>query len=406
MKRPASNAKSSGNRNARRRGQNVPDVERLLKQKRNTDREGKEEQRMKRRIGILSAGGDCPGINAVIRAAAKTAMAHGVEVIGFLGGYGGLVEGAYRVLDATAISGLLHRGGTILGSNNRYNPMRYPVVEDGRTVYKDCTEQALATVRSLGIEGVISIGGDGTLAVAKEMQKRGLKAVAVPKTIDNDLPDTDQTFGFDTAVTTATEALDKLHTTAESHHRVMVLELMGRDAGWIALMSGIAGGADVILIPEIPWNIDAVARKINERKANGKPFSIVVVAEGVPGPDGKPVVRARIEDSHEPVRLGGIGHVVGELIEKHTGIETRVTVLGHIQRGGSPTPFDRVLATRLGVAAAERALAGQWNTMVCLRAGRIEAVPFENIAPGTRRVPPDHELVQAARAIGISFGDA
>lgn len=360
---------------------------------------------MKRRIGILSAGGDCPGINAVIRAAAKTAMARDVEMIGFLGGYGGLVESAYRILDAEAISGLLHRGGTVLGANNRYNPMHYPVQEGGQTVFKDCTEQAMATVQELGVEGVIAIGGDGTLAVTKAMQKHGLKAVAVPKTIDNDLPDTDQTFGFDTAVATATEALDRLHTTAESHHRVMVLELMGRDAGWIALASGVAGGADVILIPEIPWSIEAVARKINERKSNGKPFSIVVVAEGTPGPDGAQVVRARIEESHEPVRLGGIGHVVGELIEKHTGIETRVTVLGHIQRGGSPTAFDRALATRLGVAAAERALSGEWNRMVCLKGGRIEAVPFDEIAPGTRRVPPDHDLVLAARATGISFGD-
>src|SRR5690606_24842009 len=360
---------------------------------------------MRRRIGILSAGGDCPGINAVIRAATKAALRKGFEVYGFLGGYGGLVEKAYRVLDEAAISGLLHRGGTVLGSNNRYNPMRYPVSIDGQTVFKDCTKEAMETIEELGIEGIIAIGGDGTLAVTKDMAAYGLKAVTVPKTIDNDLHDTDQTFGFDTAVQTATEALDKLHTTAESHHRVMVLEVMGRSAGWIALMSGVAGGADVILIPEMPWNIDAVARKILDRKKNGKPFSIVVVAEGTPDPEGKLVIRKRIEESHEPIRLGGIGQLVGDLIEERTGIETRVTVLGHIQRGGSPTPFDRVLATRLGVEAAERATRGEWGVMVCLRKGEIEAIPFDQITPGTKHVPPDHHLVLAAKACGISFGD-
>lgn len=360
---------------------------------------------MKRRIGILSAGGDCPGINAVIRAATKRAARDGYEMIGFLGGYGGLVEKAYRILDDEAISGLLHRGGTMLGSNNRYNPMRYPVTVNGQTVMKDCTQEALRTVEELGLEGIIAIGGDGTLAVTKDMAALGLKAITVPKTIDNDLPDTDQTFGFDTAVRTATEALDKLHTTAESHHRVMVLELMGRTAGWIALTSGVAGGADVILIPEIPWNIEAVTRKILDRKRNGKPFSIVVVAEGTPDPEGNPVIKRRIEESHEPVRLGGIGQLVGDLIEKHTGIETRVTVLGHIQRGGSPSPYDRVLATQLGVEAAERAVRGEWGVMVCLKDAKITAIPFDKIAPGAKRVSPDDPLVLAARACGICLGD-
>ena len=360
---------------------------------------------MTRRIGILSAGGDCPGINAVIRAATRTAMRHGVEMYGFLGGYGGIVEPNYRILDQSAISGLLHRGGTILGSNNRYNPMSYPVVKDGKTVYKDCTQRSIQNVKDLGVEGIIAIGGDGTLAISREMIKHGLKVVAVPKTIDNDLHDTDQTFGFDTAVATATEALDRLHTTAESHHRVMVLELMGRYAGWIALVSGIAGGADVILIPEIPWNIEAVSRKILERKENGKPFSIVVVAEGTPAPDGSQVVRQRVEDSHEKVRLGGIGQVVGDLIERHTGVETRVTVLGHIQRGGSPTPFDRVLATRLGVEAAQAAIEGDWNVLVRLRGIEVSRIPLDQATPGAKRVPPDGELVRTARAIGICLGD-
>ena len=353
----------------------------------------------------MSAGGDCPGINAVIRAATRTAWRHGWDIFGFLGGYGGIVEPSYWLLDRTNTSGLLHRGGTILGSNNRYNPMAYPVEEDGKIVFKDCTAQSIRNVADLGIEGIIAVGGDGTLNISREMIKHGLKVVAVPKTIDNDLPDTDQTFGFDTAVATATEALDRLHTTAESHHRVMVLELMGRYAGWIALVSGIAGGADVILIPEIPWNIEAVTRKILDRKANGKPFSIVVVAEGTPAPDGTQVVRQRIEGSHEPIRLGGIGQVVGDLIEKHTGIETRVTVLGHIQRGGSPSPFDRVLATRLGVAAAEAAIAGEWNVLVRLKGIEVTKIPLEQVTPGIKKVPVDGEMVRTARAIGICLGD-
>ncbi len=360
---------------------------------------------MTRRIGILSAGGDCPGINAVIRAATRTATRNGYEMYGFLGGYGGIVEPNYRVLDGTTTSGLLHRGGTILGSNNRYNPMAYPVEENGQIVMKDCTARSIKNVADLGVEGIIAIGGDGTLAISREMIKHGLKVVAVPKTIDNDLPDTDQTFGFDTAVATATDALDRLHTTAESHHRVMVLELMGRYAGWIALVSGIAGGADVILIPEIPWNVESVKRKILDRKANGKPFSIVVVAEGTPAPDGSQVVRQRIEGSHEPIRLGGIGQVVGDLIERHTGIETRVTVLGHIQRGGSPSPFDRVLATRLGVAAANSAIAGDWNVLVRLEGIDVSKIPLDQVTPGIKKVPTDGNLIQTARAIGISLGD-
>lgn len=360
---------------------------------------------MKRKIGILSAGGDCPGINAVIRAVAKSAMQHDVEVIGFLGGYGGLVEGAYRVMDQEASSGLLHRGGTVLGSNNRYNPMSYPTEIDGETVLADRTEDALKTLDELGVEGLIAIGGDGTMAVTKDMVAHGMKAISVPKTIDNDLPDTDQTFGFDTAVNTVTDALDKLHTTAESHHRVMVLEVMGRYAGWIALMSGVAGGADVILIPEIPWTVQGVAEKILERKAQGKHFSIVVVAEGARLPDGQHVIRARIEDSHEAIRLGGIGEQVGRIIEEETGVETRATVLGHIQRGGSPSPFDRVLATRLGVAAAERAIAGEWGVMVSLQGGEIRAIPYDQVTPGSSNVPTDHELIHTARSIGISFGD-
>ena len=345
-------------------------------------------------------------MNAVIRAVAKTAMNQGYEVIGFLDGFSGVVEERYVILNRRAISGLLHRGGTILGANNRNDPFHYPVKDsEGHVVYRDMSEQALSTLNRLGIRALITIGGDGTLAGAAELAAQGARIIGVPKTIDNDLLATDQTFGFDTAVTTATEALDRLHTTAESHHRVMVLELMGRYAGWIALQSGLAGGADVILIPEIPWRIEKVAEKILERKAQGKPFSIVVVAEGVKTPEGTYVVRDWVEGSVEKARLGGIGQVVGRMIEEYTGIETRVTVLGHIQRGGSPTPFDRVLATRFGVMAAQLAIKGVYNVVVCLKGFEVTYVPLEEVTRGIRQVPPDSQLVEAARAIGISFGD-
>lgn len=360
---------------------------------------------MAKRLGILTGGGDCPGLNAVIRAVAKTAYAHGYELLGFLDGYTGLVEERYVLLDPPAISGLLHRGGTILGTTNRNDPFHFPIKADDKITYEDRSDQAIALLRKLDIEVLLVIGGDGTLAAARDFKAKGVRIIGIPKTIDNDLAATDQTFGFDTAVRTATEALDKLHTTAESHHRVMILELMGRYAGWIALYSGLAGGADVILIPEIPWTLEGILKKILTRKAEGKPFSIVVVAEGVKSPTGELVVQRRVEDSVEKVRLGGIGQLVGQLIEERSGIETRVTVLGHIQRGGSPSSYDRVLATRFGVAAVELAVQGIHGVMVCLRGNEISHVPLEEVAGKPRTVPPDHPLIHTARAIGISFGD-
>lgn len=354
------------------------------------------------RLGVLTGGGDCPGLNAVIRAVVKTANAGGYEVIGFLDAYSGLVERRYITLDRRAISGLLHRGGTVLGTNNRDNPFHYPV---GDGTYADRSDDVLRTLDDLGIECLVAIGGDGTLSITKELVDKGARAVGVPKTIDNDLAATDRTFGFDTAVATATEALDRLHTTAESHHRVMVLELMGRYAGWIALESGVAGGADVILIPEIEWTVEAVAAKILERRRAGKPFSVVVVAEGARAPGGGMVVRERVEGSADPVRLGGIGDLVGRLIAEATGIETRVTVLGHLQRGGSPSPADRVLATRFGVEAARLAMEGMSGVMVCLEGSRVSHVSLADATKRLKRVPPDHQLIRAARAIGISFGD-
>lgn len=358
------------------------------------------------RLAILSAGGDCPGINAVIRAVAKTADQHGWELVGFRNGYRGAVENDYIVLDAEATSGLLPRGGTMLGTDNRYDPASFPVEENGQMVRRDLSQRVADNLKNLGIQGLIAIGGDGTMAVTRGLvEKVGLKAICVPKTIDNDLPSTDQTFGFDTAVHTATDALDKLHSTAESHHRVMVLEVMGRYAGWIALYTGMAGGADVILIPEIRWNPDVVAQRILESRARGRMYSIVVVAEGTLTPEGERVVQRRVPDSHEQIRLGGVGQLVGDLIEQKTGIETRVTILGHIQRGGSPSPYDRLLATRLGAAAAELAIQGDYGNLVALRQGVIQAVPLEQVETGIRSVPVDGPEVKAARAIGISFGD-
>lgn len=358
------------------------------------------------RIGIITGGGDCPGLNAVIRAAAKTLFTGGVEVLGFRDGYRGIIEKDWMSIDKKAISGLLHRGGTILGTNNRDNPFNYPVkTGDGNTEYRDLSDQLLENTRELKMDNLISIGGDGTLSIARELVAKGTHIVGVPKTIDNDLAATDQSFGFDTAVATATGALDKLHTTAESHHRVMVLEVMGRYAGWIALWSGVAGGADVILIPEIPWSLESIMEKITDRQREGKPFSIIVVAEGTPGPNGKQVIRERIEGSGDPLRLGGIGQVIGALVEQATGMETRVTVLGHIQRGGSPSPLDRILATRFGVVAAELAMSGRSGLMVALKGKRIVSVPLEEATKKPSLVQLDNEVLLAARSTGICFGD-
>ncbi len=358
-----------------------------------------------KRLGILTGGGDAPGLNAVIRAVSRVSQANGVELLGFKNGYNGLIHGDYMHLTMPHISGLLTKGGTILGTNNRDNPFNFPVQESGKIVYRDMSDKAIENLEKLNIDCLIVVGGDGSLAIARELSEKGAKTITVPKTIDNDILETDQTFGFDTAVNTATEALDKLHTTAESHHRVMVLELMGRYAGWITLYSGVAGGADVILIPEIPWKIEKVAEKILNRKRNGKYFSIVVVSEGVKTPEGDYVIRQTIKESGDPLRLGGISHVISKMIEDTTGIESRATVLGHLQRGGSPSPFDRVLATRYGVAAAKLALDGEHGKMVSLKNGVITSVPFEKIPSGCRVVPTDHQLICAAREMGISFGD-
>ncbi|MFZ5647167.1 MAG: 6-phosphofructokinase [Bacillota bacterium] len=359
-----------------------------------------------KRIGVLTGGGDAPGLNAVIRAVVKSAIReYNLSVVGFLNGFGGLIKNQARELTEDEVAGILPRGGTILGTTNRDNPFHYPIIKGGERVFVDVSDRVIENISIQEVDALVVIGGDGSLSIAKELFDKGLKLIGVPKTIDNDLYATDQTFGFDTALTTATEALDKLHTTAESHHRVMVLEVMGRNAGWIALHAGIAGGADVILIPEIPYNIEYVAQKVIYRSNRNKKFSIIVVAEGAKPAGGDVVVQKRVEDSFDPIRLGGIGQVVAREIETITGKESRVTVLGHLQRGGSPTAFDRILSTRYGTAAVNYLMEGRYGHMVCLKGSEIDTVPLEEVMKGQRKVPQDIDLLRAARQLGISFGD-
>lgn len=361
---------------------------------------------MIKRIGVLTGGGDCPGLNPVIRAVVKTAIVkYGYEVIGFKDGYKGLVENKFVKLERDDVSGLLDRGGTILGTSNKHNPFKYRVDINGNVEYRDMSKRILENIDMFGIDCMVFIGGDGTLTSARDLMKMGVKGVGVPKTIDNDLSATDITFGFMTAVYTATEAIDKLHSTAESHHRVMILEVMGRYAGWIALEAGISGGADVILIPEIPYDINKVAHKVMERKNRGKSFSIIVVAEGAKNTEGDMVISKVVKDSPDPVRLGGVGNKIAEEIEKITGIEARVTVLGHLQRGGAPVPYDRVLSTRYGVHAVELINQEKFGMMVSLKGSSITEVPIDEAVSTLKTVDPKGELVNIAKSLGVGFGD-
>jgi len=359
-----------------------------------------------KKIGILTGGGDCPGLNAVIRAVVKTAIfQYRLDVLGFLEGYLGMIKNMTRKLEAADASGILHRGGTILGTSNRDNPFRFPVVVRGKKTFQDVSDQAIKNLERNKVDALIVVGGDGSLTIACQLYKKGVPIVGIPKTIDNDLWGTDVTFGFNTALQTAMEAIDKIQTTAASHHRVMVVEVMGRYAGWIALEAGLAGGGDVILIPEIPYDIEKVCEVVQERFSYGKRSSIVVVAEGAVPKGGDLVVQKIVEDSTDPVRLGGVGYRVGNEIEKRTGLETRVTVLGHIQRGGSPIAYDRILATRFGSKAVDLVMQGKFGRMVCLRGLKIEDIELEKIQGEQRKVYPDGDLVKTARAIGVSFGD-
>lgn len=360
-----------------------------------------------KRIGVMTGGGDCPGLNAVIRAVTKTAiLEYGAEVVGIRNGYEGLIHAKTMPLTVPDVSGILLWGGTVLGTSNTANPFKYAVQDEkGKQVFEDRSQDVCENFKKLKLDGLVIIGGDGTLSTALKLAQMGLPVVGVPKTIDNDLTSTDVTFGFDSALVKATEAVDALHTTGESHNRAMVLEVMGRYAGWIALRAGMAGGGDAILIPEIPYDISVVCDSIKERISQGKKFSIIVVAEGAKPAGGDMVVQQVIEGSPDPVRLGGIGHVVGRQIQLCSGLETRVTVLGHVQRGGMPTPFDRWLATRFGVAAAKLLFAGKTKCMVALRGQTVVQVPLEDAVSELKKVDPAGEEVLQARAVGTCFGD-
>lgn len=360
---------------------------------------------MAKKIAVLTGGGDCPGLNAVIRAVVRSAVHQGIKVIGIKDGFKGAVEKDFIPLALKDVSGILPRGGTILGTSNRDNPFAYNRVVNGQKVQQDCSDLVLKNFRKEGIEALIAIGGDGSLSIALELAGKGLNVIGVPKTIDNDLMATDITFGFQSAVETAQEALDKLHTTAESHHRVMILEVMGRYAGWIALYGGIAGGADVILIPEIPYDIDKIAEAVNARVKGNKKFSIIVVAEGSKPVGGEMVVERTFQDRTDPIKLGGIGAKVARDLEELINQETRVTVLGHIQRGGSPNTFDRVLATRYGVAAVDGVLAQDYGKMVALKGTEIVRVPLADAVHRLKQISLDDPVLLAARKLGLKFGD-
>ncbi len=358
------------------------------------------------RIAISTGGGDAPGLNAVIRAAVLSALGRSWEVLGIKRGFGGLLgEDECIPLTRDSVRGIAHLGGTILRTTNRGNPFHYPVRQtDGSVASVDRSDELLDRARSLGIDALIAIGGDGSLAIAQRLFEKGMRIVGVPKTIDNDVAGTVHTFGFDTAVNTAIEAIDKLHTTAESHDRVLVMEVMGRRSGFIALHAGLAATADVILIPEIPYKIDSVCEKIVERDKRGRKFSIVVVAEGAHPVDGEESVIGESLPGQDK-RLGGICGRIAWDIQQRTGKEARSLVLGHLQRGGAPTGFDRLLATRFGGAATRAVEDGKWGEMVALQTPHIVTIPIETALAQAKRVDPSHDIVRTAREVGISFGD-
>ena len=379
---------------------------------------------MVKKVAILTNGGDAPGLNAVIRAIVKTAETHGVECYGVIEGYKGLLNNDFVKLNsATNASGLLHRGGTIIGTSNNTNVFNHKTInENGEVEYKDLSDVCVQNLKNAGIDCLFTLGGDGTQKSSRDFSLKGVNCIGVPKTIDNDVADTDITFGYNTAVSIATEAIDRLHTTAESHHRVMVLEVMGRYAGWIALESAIAGGADVALIPEIPYDINKIVEKINSRKAKGKNFTIIVVSEGAKPKDGEIIVKKKLDDGKglDNIRLGGIGDKLANDIEELTGCTSRNTVLGYVQRGGTPTAYDRVLSTQYGAKAMELALEGTFNVLVTYKDGKFGSVSLEHVvgrntavgaASGNtaesniRKIQMDDRLIKTARDIRICLGD-
>jgi 6-phosphofructokinase 1 len=371
-----------------------------------------------KKIGILTGGGDCSGLNAVIYGVTKAAiLQYGVEVVGFLRGYAGLYTGEHVQLTLEKISGITHLGGTILKSSAKDNLFNYKVKgKDGKDTYQDVSDVAMANLKRLGIDALVVLGGDGTLTSARDFARKGLPVVGIPKTIDNDLPSTDMTFGYNTALESIADALDKIHTTAASHDRVMVVEVMGRNAGWLALEGGIAGSADVILIPEIPYDINKVVAKIKERDAQNKLFTVIVVSEGAKEKDGAQVVKEVMNDRPDKIRLGGAGEALTSKLQKMiTNHEVRNTSLGYIQRGGITSQLDRVLSLNYGVTALELLMKGTYGHMVQLKDGTMKSISLEEVlgrgqtgetsAGGKKTVDPKGRLVKTAKAIGISFGD-
>ncbi|UCB44459.1 MAG: 6-phosphofructokinase [Spirochaetota bacterium] len=359
-----------------------------------------------KKIAILTGGGDCPGINAVIRAVTKKAIIESrMEVIGFEDGYHGLVNNRHRELSYNDVSGILTLGGTILGTSKIANPYRYAFKQDERVEFRDMSKNAIDTIKNLSLDCLVCIGGDGTLGIANRLFEDGVPVIGIPKTIDNDISETEITFGFDTAVQIATDGIDRIHTTAQSHHRIMILEVMGHNAGWIALHSGIASGGDIIIIPEIPYDIDLVANVVIQRNKKGKRCSIIVVAEGAKPKGGEAVIKRLVKESLDPVRLGGIGFVLGEQIEHLTGLETRTVVMGHLLRGGTPTAYDRVFATMLGTEAVTMIQQNTFGYMVGVKNGTLTHVPLKKVAKGPRTIPLNHDLLSTARSIGTCFGD-
>lgn len=362
-----------------------------------------------RRIGIMTGGGDCPGLNAVIRAVVLKAHARGWEVIGIEDATNGLIDLDYkaprgnRPLGPDDVDDILTRGGTILGTSNRSDPFEYVVKKDGEQEVIDVSDRVVANYHALGLDALVSVGGDGSMRIAHRLADKGMRIVGVPKTIDQDLGATDYTFGFNTAVQTATDAIDRLRDTAISHDRVMILEVMGRNAGWIALCAALAGGAHVCLIPEIPYRLEPVVGTIRRRRESGHPFSIIVIAEGARPADGQQSFEGPRKLGAMP-KLFGAGYRLGEALQPHLVLDLRVTVLGHIQRGGSPTQFDRILGTRFGTAAVDAIAEGKFGHMVALRTPDIITIPIEQACANERRVDPTGQLVQAARDVGICFG--
>ncbi len=381
---------------------------------------------MLKKVAILANGGDVAGFNAVIRAIVKTAENKGIECYGILDGYNGLLKGDYEILSTAAQGhalGILPKGGSIIGSSTNANVFNYKVQkEDGTVEYQDLSDKCVENVKQAGFDCIFTLGGDGTQKSARDLSLKGINVIGVPKTIDNDVACTEITFGYNTAVSVAADAIDRLHSTGETHHRIMVLEVMGRYAGWIALESAIAGGADAALIPEIPFDINRVAEKINNRRKRGKDFSIVVVAEGAIPKGGELTIKnTRTNGSGvDNTKLGGIGSIVAKQLEEITGLEARSTTLGYMQRGGTPTAFDRVLSTKYGVKAMELALEGKFGTLAVLKNGKVDSVSLEDVVgqntqigavsgntsvSNIRKVSMDHDLVITARDIGISLGD-